>query len=69
MALTQNEGKTVMYTAIGTEWRPFGHPRRRRPLKSVVLDDGLADSIVSDIKEFISNPSWYSDRGMLIIVI
>uniref|UniRef100_A0A1B6D208 Mitochondrial chaperone BCS1 n=2 Tax=Clastoptera arizonana TaxID=38151 RepID=A0A1B6D208_9HEMI len=64
MALTQNEGKTVMYTAMGAEWRPFGHPRRRRPLSSVVLDFGVSDRIVADIKEFIQNPSWYSDRGI-----
>lgn len=66
MALTENEGKTVMYTAMGSEWRPFGHPRKIRPLMSVVLDDGIADRIVSDIKDFISNPSWYNDRGMFI---
>ncbi|KAL4719630.1 hypothetical protein ACJJTC_008997 [Scirpophaga incertulas] len=35
MALKQHEGMTVMYTAMGSEWRPFGHPRRRRPLHSI----------------------------------
>ncbi|XP_001364893.1 mitochondrial chaperone BCS1 isoform X1 [Monodelphis domestica] len=64
LALKQQEGKTVMYTAMGSEWRPFGHPRRRRPLKSVVLDEGLAERIIQDIREFINNPKWYSDRGI-----
>ncbi|XP_027729394.1 mitochondrial chaperone BCS1 isoform X1 [Vombatus ursinus] len=64
LALQQQEGKTVMYTAVGSEWRPFGHPRRRRPLKSVVLDKGLAERIIQDIREFINNPKWYSDRGI-----
>uniref|UniRef100_A0A4X1UJE2 Mitochondrial chaperone BCS1 n=1 Tax=Sus scrofa TaxID=9823 RepID=A0A4X1UJE2_PIG len=57
LALQQEEGKTVMYTAVGSEWRPFGYPRRRRPLNSVVLEQGLADRIVRDIREFIDNPS------------
>ncbi|KAE8747280.1 hypothetical protein FOCC_FOCC005924 [Frankliniella occidentalis] len=64
MALKKEEGKLVMYTAMGSEWRPFGHPRRRRPITSVVLDNGVADRIQSDVQEFISNPSWYTERGI-----
>ncbi|KAK9731855.1 BCS1 N terminal [Popillia japonica] len=64
MALKKHEGKTVMYSAMGSEWRPFGHPRKRRPISSVVLDQGVSERILSDCKEFISNPSWYMDRGI-----
>ncbi|CAJ0967602.1 unnamed protein product [Ranitomeya imitator] len=63
LALRQQEGKTIMYTALGAEWRPFGFPRRRRPLTSVVLEEGISDKIVQDVKGFIDNPKWYSDRG------
>lgn len=64
MALKAHEGKTIMYTAMGSEWRPFGHPRKRRPLESVVLDNGIGQRILRDCREFISNPSWYMDRGI-----
>ncbi|MBN3308428.1 mitochondrial chaperone BCS1 [Amia ocellicauda] len=64
LALKQQEGRTVMYTAMGAEWRPFGFPRRRRPLNSVVLEKGLSERIVDDVKDFISNPKWYTDRGI-----
>lgn len=64
LALRQQEGKTVMYTAMGAEWRPFGFPRRRRPLASVVLEKGISEKIVQDVKEFINNPQWYSERGI-----
>ncbi|XP_076662357.1 mitochondrial chaperone BCS1 [Halictus rubicundus] len=64
MALKQHEGKTIMYTALGNEWRPFGHPKKRRPLDSVVLDVGIADKILNDCREFIDNSAWYSDRGI-----
>lgn len=64
IALSKTEGKTVMYTAMGAEWRPFGHPKKRRPLSSVVLDEGVSERIVSDVSEFLKSPSWYSDRGI-----
>ncbi|KXJ70494.1 mitochondrial chaperone BCS1 [Aedes albopictus] len=64
LALKNTEGKTIMYSAMGSEWRPFGHPRKRRPLKSVVLDDGVSDRILRDCREFIQNPQWYADRGI-----
>lgn len=64
LALQATEGKTIMYTAMGPEWRPFGHPRRRRPVSSVVLDKGIGERIISDCKEFINNSQWYADRGI-----
>jgi len=64
LALQRQEGRTVMYTAVGPEWRPFGYPRRKRPLSSVVLDTVVSERILTDIKEFINNPKWYMDRGI-----
>ncbi|XP_050600605.1 mitochondrial chaperone BCS1 [Bombus affinis] len=64
MALKEYEGKTIMYTAMGSEWRQFGHPRKRRPLNSVILDIGVAERIINDCREFMTNPAWYSDRGI-----
>ncbi|CAD7092463.1 unnamed protein product [Hermetia illucens] len=64
LALKETEGKTIMYTAMGAEWRPFGHPRKRRPIESVVLDRGVSHRILSDCRDFIDNPKWYADRGI-----
>lgn len=64
VALSREEGKTVMYIPMGAEWRQFGFPRRRRPLGSVILANGIAEKIVADIKDFIQSPKWYMDRGM-----
>lgn len=64
MALQKQEGKTIMYTAMGAEWRQFGYPRKRRPIDSVILDRGISDGILKDVKEFINNPKWYFDRGI-----
>lgn len=63
-ALREQEGRMVLYTAWGTEWRPFGKPRRKRPLSSVVLADGVKDRIVADVRAFLGRRKWYAERGM-----
>lgn len=64
MALKQHEGKTIMYTAMGSEWRQLGHPRKKRPISSVVLDQGVSERILQDCQDFIANPTWYTERGI-----
>ncbi|KAJ1528791.1 hypothetical protein ONE63_007170 [Megalurothrips usitatus] len=64
MALKKEEGKLVMYSAPTHEWKPFGHPRRKRPITSVVLDSGVAERILGDVRDFLGNPSWYIERGI-----
>jgi hypothetical protein len=53
LAMESHSGKTIMYTVIGVDWRQFGHPRQRRPLNSVVLDEGVSEKLTEDVKEFI----------------
>lgn len=63
-AARAHEGKTTIYNSWGTEWKPFGHPRRKRPLESVVLDEGVKERIVGDVRDFLDSGSWYHDRGI-----
>ncbi|KAI0306336.1 BCS1 N terminal-domain-containing protein [Multifurca ochricompacta] len=63
-ALRGQEGRLVVRTAWGTEWRPFGLPRRKRPLHSVVLAPGVAEKIVEDVRAFLRRREWYADRGI-----
>ena len=53
-----------MYTSRSTSWDEYGEPRRKRPLESVVLDKGVKERIVSDVKEFLASGNWYYDRGI-----
>lgn len=64
IALKTNEGKTVIYTSFGPEWRKFGQPKAKRMLPSVILDKGIKENILSDVHEFLDNGKWYSDRGI-----
>ncbi|EEH04120.1 mitochondrial chaperone BCS1 [Histoplasma capsulatum G186AR] len=63
-AARSQEGKTVIYNSWGTEWRQFGQSRRKRPLESVILDKGVKERIVDDVKDFLQSGSWYYDRGI-----
>jgi len=63
LAMRGQEGKLVIHTAWGIEWKPFGQPRRKRPLQSVVLQDGVGEKIEEDLKAFLRRRQWYADRG------
>jgi chaperone BCS1 len=63
LADREKEGKTVVYTAWGAEWRPFGKPRRKREVGSVVLADGMGERLETDLRTFLGRGKWYADRG------
>ena len=63
LVIASQQGRTIIYTAWGAEWRPFGRPRLRRDLGSVVLDDGIKETIVDDLRRFMGRGAWYSERG------
>ncbi|EMC92763.1 hypothetical protein BAUCODRAFT_261705 [Baudoinia panamericana UAMH 10762] len=64
MAQQSTEGKTVVFTMQNLGWKPSGQPRRRRPFDSVVLEEGLAEKILGDVREFLNTRTWYLDRGI-----
>lgn len=63
LAMKNQQGKLVIRTAWGIEWRPFGQPRQKRPLHSVVLDAGVSERIEQDVRAFLHRRQWYADRG------
>lgn len=63
-AARQQEGKLVVYTSFGSEWRPFGQPRHKRSLESVVLAPQIKEDLVVDLEKFIKTRDWYADRGV-----
>ncbi|CCA73261.1 related to BCS1-Mitochondrial protein of the AAA family of ATPases [Serendipita indica DSM 11827] len=64
LALTEQEGRLLIYTHWHSEWRVFGPPRMKRPISSVVLDDGVSERIESDVRHFLSRKQWYAKRGI-----
>lgn len=64
LAQQSTEGKTIVFTSRGMAWEKFGEPRRKRPLESVVLAEGVKERIVTDVKDFLASGKWYYDRGI-----
>ncbi|KPM44849.1 Mitochondrial chaperone BCS1 [Neonectria ditissima] len=64
LAAKANEGKTVVYSARGMDWVPLGDPRKKRPLASVILDEGVKEAVVDDVNDFMERQQWYVDRGI-----
>lgn len=64
LATAAQIGKTIMYTPRYTDWSQFGEPRRKRPLSSVILDEGVKESVVGDIQDFMGRQEWYTERGI-----
>jgi chaperone BCS1 len=58
------EGKTIVYHPESVSWTKFGEPRRKRGLDSVILDQGIKESITEDVKDFLGSSKWYYDRGI-----
>ncbi|CAD2083623.1 mitochondrial chaperone BCS1, putative [Plasmodium vinckei brucechwatti] len=60
----KEEGKTLLYKTFGHEWRPFGAPKNKRPINSVILPENLREYIISDIQTFLNSSKWYIDKGI-----
>ena len=68
MAMRGQEGKLVINIPWGIEWKPVGQPRRKRPVRSVVLEEGVAEKIEADVRAFLQRRQWYADRGASYIL-
>ena len=64
LAQQSTEGRTIVYTAKSTSWERFGEPRRKRPIESVILDKGVKERIITDVKDFLTSSKWYYQRGI-----
>jgi len=38
--------------------------KARRPLSSIILQDGVIQSLVDDAREFLESEEWYSSAGI-----
>ncbi|KAF2071833.1 hypothetical protein CYY_006850 [Polysphondylium violaceum] len=64
LSLNRDIGKTVIYINNEGSWERFGNPRSIRSLDSVILASNLKQKLLTDIREFINNETWYRNRGI-----
>ncbi|GAU90022.1 hypothetical protein RvY_02502 [Ramazzottius varieornatus] len=60
----KNEGKTTIYSAMNACWTSMATPLHKRPVESVVLDDGVAERVLRDLEHFVEHADWYVNRGI-----
>uniref|UniRef100_A0A914PYH8 Mitochondrial chaperone BCS1 n=1 Tax=Panagrolaimus davidi TaxID=227884 RepID=A0A914PYH8_9BILA len=59
-----DKGLTIYACVSSMSWGVSGDLRNKRPLETVILDDGIAEKICADIETFNSSEKWYLDRGI-----
>lgn len=64
MVMEQEQGKLLVYTSWAAEWRPFGNPRRKRKLDSIIFENSIKERLLNDVREFLASSNWYADRGI-----
>lgn len=62
-ASSQAADSVQLLTAFAGEWRPFGAPKRMRPLHSVVLAAGVKEALMEDLNAFLRSGAWYTAQG------
>ncbi|KAF9524620.1 hypothetical protein CPB83DRAFT_897770 [Crepidotus variabilis] len=53
----------IYFADIHGSWR-WTDSRHKRPLSSIVLNQGVKESLVDDTKDFLRSEKWYADRGI-----
>lgn len=61
--LAKAESIFIFASDTRNEWR-FVASRPKRPLSSIVLDDGIKEKLLDDAKEFLISRKWYAERGI-----
>lgn len=60
---SREEQVSVYASDMRNEWRHITS-RPKRPLKSIILDTGVKETILEDALDFLDSKEWYSDRGI-----
>jgi chaperone BCS1 len=50
----------------GDDWSHVAS-RPKRPLTSIVLDEGIKELILDDARDFMRSKKWYADRGTSLL--
>jgi chaperone BCS1 len=52
--------------SFSSEWRRVAS-RPKRPLNSIVLDEGVKELVLEDARDFLKSKKWYADRGTCLL--
>jgi len=52
----------ILSHSLCNEWKRVAS-RPKRPLNSIVLDEGVKELVLEDARDFLNSKQWYADRG------
>jgi mitochondrial chaperone BCS1 len=52
----------MIHPAFSNDWK-YVASRVKRPLNSIMLDNGIKELLLGDAREFMGSKQWYTDRG------
>ncbi|KAF8475170.1 P-loop containing nucleoside triphosphate hydrolase protein [Russula ochroleuca] len=63
--LSERTDKIEIYACGGfdIDWNHVAS-RSKRPLNSIILDDGISEFLLHDARDFMKSRQWYADRGI-----
>ena len=57
----------VVCIRYGDDWSHVAS-RPKRPLTSIVLDEGIKELLLDDARDFMKSKKWYADRGTSLVL-
>jgi mitochondrial chaperone BCS1 len=54
---------SIFTSNASNHWQQLAS-RPKRPLQSIVLDDGIKELLLDDARDFLDSKRWYSERGI-----
>jgi len=61
---SHDEEKTSFFISSCDYWKPFGVPKQKRSLDTVITDAGVKEKILKDVQDFLASEEWYLERGI-----
>mmetsp|Transcript_9122 Transcript_9122/g.14967 ORF Transcript_9122/g.14967 Transcript_9122/m.14967 type:complete len:544 (+) Transcript_9122:144-1775(+) len=63
-AQVEKKGKIELWVSDRYGQWQYKRPRSKRPISSVVMDEGVAEDLMADMRKFLAAASWYSSMGI-----
>jgi len=60
--MTSGPFVNLVFSRYSNDWNHIAS-RPKRPLSSIVLDDGVKELLLEDARDFLKSKQWYADRG------
>uniref|UniRef100_A0A914YLF2 BCS1 N-terminal domain-containing protein n=1 Tax=Panagrolaimus superbus TaxID=310955 RepID=A0A914YLF2_9BILA len=59
-----DKGLRIFAHTSHMQWETSGKLKNKRPLETVILEDGMVEKVCNDIENFLSSADWYLKRGI-----